>query len=285
MKLSKILVILVLVLSVTGCKEYGEKRIVKLLTISDDKISIYYYDYSADKPSYNVAEKENTGIENTLVQLLSDHEYDLKMCRYVVCDSNIIENNIEELFNGLVNSKFSMDTVIIQGDTDAEPEKYTELKKYSYPIYSYYVENGKINGIAENATDNTKNVIADSKLHTILTQQQSFAFDIIKNNIDNGTYVFEHNGVQLSANLENITVFCTVKNDTAHITVDAMLKSFKGMPSNKTSKQQFMEIAQNSIKNNIIYLLDDRCMTENLKLNWFDNLGSCNAVDIQVNLK
>ena len=89
----------------------------------------------------------------------------------------------------------------------------------------------------------------------------------------------------MSANLENITVFCTVKNDTAQITVDAMLKNFKGMPSNKTSKQQFMEIARSSIKNNIISLLDDRYMTEKLKLNWFDNLGSCKAVDIQVNLK
>ena len=89
--------------------------------------------------------------------------------------------------------------------------------------------------------NNIKNVISDSKLHTILTQQQSFAFDIIKNNIDKGTYVFEHNGVQLSANLENITVFCTVKNDTAQIKVDAMLKSFKGAIISVSHDRKYIE--------------------------------------------
>lgn len=285
MKKLNLAVIFLLLLMLAGCKEYGEKRIVKLITVNKDDITLYYYDYSLDKPGYSLQTKENTGIQNTLVQLLSENIYDLKLCRYAVCEKDIIEDNIDELVSGLINSKFSTDTVVIQGDTTAAPEKYIQIKNSGYPIYSYYLENGKVNGVAENPDEQNKNIIIQGRLYRVLSPQSSFAMDIIKNNIKKGTYTFKHVADDFSAQLENISVFYSVKNDVAYITVNALLKSYKGMPSNTTDKHTFVSYTQKSLEEDIRTLFDDVYMAEKLKLDWFEKLGDFSSIDIAVEIR
>ena len=42
------MVIVLFIMLFTGCSEYGEKRLVKLVTVDKENISVFYYDYSAE---------------------------------------------------------------------------------------------------------------------------------------------------------------------------------------------------------------------------------------------
>ena len=159
MKKYSVLIICLICLALSGCREYGEKRIVKLITIDANNISLHYYDHSAAKPAYLVEKGENKGIENTLTELLSQNEYDLKLCKYAVCDSNTVLYKAGELYDALIKTKFSPDIIIIQGDTTTESEKVVNISGKNYPIYNYYAENGRITGIIENLEDTQKNII------------------------------------------------------------------------------------------------------------------------------
>ena len=49
MKAVKLIFLCVCLTVLSGCGDYGEKRIVKLITISDEEIVAYCYDFEQDK--------------------------------------------------------------------------------------------------------------------------------------------------------------------------------------------------------------------------------------------
>ena len=97
--------VLIFCLILCGCKEYGEKRIVNFVTIDEEKISVIYYDFTSEKPSYIEEEKENKGINSTLVSIFSENYYNLKLCRFVIVSENILKNSFKELYFALTDNR------------------------------------------------------------------------------------------------------------------------------------------------------------------------------------
>lgn len=269
----------------TGCKEYGEKRIVKLITIDKEQITLYYYDYTSDTPSYLKESIVNTGIENSITELLYTAEYDLKLCEYAVCDSYIIQNSVPELFYGLINSKFSPNIKIIEGDLSDNNEKYINLKNIYFPVYSYYINDNKINAVIDNAESKEKNIIINNSYYKKISEEESFLLDILLADIKEGFYNFKSGEKNYSAELENIDVICSNKNNMAYVNINAVLKSYKGLSSGKEEKSLMTDIIKNSIENNMYNILADQVMTDNLNLSWFKKLYNTEAIKVTVNIK
>lgn len=277
---------IVLLLSVltlfTGCREYGEKRIVKLVTIDKENVSLYYYDYSSDKPAYLTETAKNNGVEDTLTQLLSENDYDLKLCQFAVCEASIVNENMENLFFALTNSKFSPHISVIIGDTTEESAKYIDYDDSSYTLFTYMVNENNITGIVENPDENTKNVIIDNKLYRQLSSQQSFVLDILGKKLKEGIYAFKYNDKNFSAQLENITVFYSVKDKIMTVNISAILKSYKGMASNEKAKKEFLAILSNQFKKDAADLFSDVKLAQKFNLLWYKNIADFDKVDVKI---
>lgn len=285
MRFFKIISLMLFAVILNGCTEYGEKRIVKLITIDKDNIAVYYYDYSQEKTAYLKEERENNGIENTIVQLLSENQYDLKLCKYAVCDKETVTDGISSVYKGLMHSKFSPDIVIIAGDTSADYEKYIEMEDKNYPVYTCFSKDNLITGVVETADSTDKNIIIDSVLYKTLEREQSFVFDILNNNVNKGIYSFLKDGNNLSANLEQLSAYYYVKDGVLNICISAELKSYKGMPSDEKNKQLFIKLLEDSIKLNAKELIEDKKLAENLNLLWYRNIEDFNTVNIEADIR
>ncbi len=285
MKKIRLLLVLMLCIIFSGCREYGEKRIVKLITVDKDNISLYYYDYSQEKPTYLIEEKKNSGIENTIVDLLSENEYDLKLCKYAVCDADIISEEADLVYKALIETKFSPDICILEGDTKSDGEKYIEQKDKYYPIYSYKVSNDKITGVVEKADENIKNVIIDSRFYKTLESEESFVFDVLNNNVKKGIYTFEYKDDKMSAVMENISTYYCADNNILDISIYANLKSYKGMASGKEKKRIFADILQENLKRNAENILKDKQIAEGFDLLWYRKVENFDEIKINVKIK
>ena len=103
--------------------------------------------------------------------------------------------------------------------------------------------------------------------------------------IKEGTYNFQSDGKKYSAELENINVVCSNKNNTTHININAVLKSYKGLSSEKKEKLLMTDIIKNSFEENLGNILSDQIMTKNLNLLWYKKLYNNESVKIIVNIK
>ena len=285
MKKYKIAIVLIMLLMFTGCNEYGEKRIVKLLTINEENITLYYYDYSKDKPVYLTETMVNTGIENTLTDLLSIAEYDLKLCEYAVCSEDVIENNMTELFEGLINSKFSPCIVVVEGKITGDDEKYIDIEKKNYPLYTAHMTEAGVTSIVENADNYEKKIITDGVLYKTLYQQESFVLDVLGGKIKQGTYIFESAGKKYAVKLENIKLNYSFDGNNLNLKIDAVLKSYKGLSSNKEDKKLISEMAERSIKKNADNIFNDALLTDKFKLLWYKAINDVNQINVSVNIK
>lgn len=277
-------VILLSVLILCGCSSYGEKRIVKLITIDRDSVKLHYYDYSKDDPSFLVEEKHNSGVENTLVELLSEAEYDLKLCQYAVCSSDMVKNSTAEIYSALINTKFSPDITIIVGDTADKAETYTKMKTGDYPLYTYKEDYKGITGVVENYDKKEKEIIISSRYYKTLDDRSSFVFDVLSGNIKNGVYAFERNGENISVTLENIMVFHSAEKDMLKINITARLKSYKGLPADEINKSKAALYAQADIAATARALTDDAYLAENLNLLWYGKTANFDGVKINVKI-
>lgn len=284
LKKFKIVLLLSMIFLLTGCREYGEKRIVKLITIDEEKISLYYYDYSEEEPSYIVKEKENNGIENTVTELLSEADYDLKLCKYAVCNEYIVENEAEKVFFALTNAKFSPDIAVLEGDTGAGAEKYITMENTGYPVYNFQIKDDKITGIIENADNGKKNIIMESEFYKELDEKHSILADILSGSIKRCIYVFENENKMLSANLENISLHGYVENECLNINITAWLKSYKGMSADKEEKKKIAELLRNDMKNNIQEILEDKQIVKVLNVLWYEKLYSFDEIKTEVDI-
>lgn len=284
MKKIKTAIVLLLLLFLCGCKEYGEKRIVKLVIIDNENVSLYCYDYSSDKIDYVIEKSPNTGIENTLSQMLSENEYNLKLCKYVVCSDEIIKNFLPEVVDSIINLKFSTDVSIINGNTTENSINYIELNDSRYPVYSYDIAENGINGIVENIDEKTKYIISEDEYIKTLPSNQSVAADIITNMINEGIYVFEFSGKTFSAYLENISTFYTADSDTLNLNITAVLKSYKGLPSNKTDKEYMIKLIKDNLNKDIYNLYADEKVVKTLKLDWVDKIYSTDSIQINISV-
>lgn len=284
MKKLSIVIVFLAAICMTGCKEYGEKRIVTLLLADKEKIAVYYYDFSAEKPTYLKEEKVNNGIKNTLIELLAENDYDLKLCKYAVVSEDVIKNDINELFFALTDARFAPDIVILQGDTEADAEKYMELEKDNYPIYDYNFDNGLIDAAVEMADSDEKNIIIDNNLYKKINDRQSFVLDMLCNKVKGGEYIFQQGNKNLSANLDRINTYYSVKNGVLKISITAVVKSYKGLPSDKKYKQQLSDLLKTDIKSNAESLLKDSLIAENLNLLWFRQVKEFSKIKVETNI-
>jgi hypothetical protein len=58
---------------------------------------------------------------------LSEDDYDLKLCRFAVVNSDIADNSMNELFFALTDNRFAPDIIILEGDTNIEAEEYQKI--------------------------------------------------------------------------------------------------------------------------------------------------------------
>ncbi|MBE6887382.1 MAG: hypothetical protein E7484_03060 [Ruminococcaceae bacterium] len=279
------LIILSAVLLLTACSDYGEKRIVKLVTVNKENISFYYYDFKAEKPSFVIEQKQNTGIENTMTDILSENDYNLKLCSFVVCDKAVVEDNIGELVSALFNSRFSPDVSVVAGNTEEDCEKYTYMQNGKYPLHSYNMSKEALNGVVENAETHEKYVIYNSKTVRTLDDRKSFAVDAAGNAVTKGVYTFDNQGKTLTANLENINTFYSTENGMVNVTLSAILKNYKGMPANKESKQQFINLLEYNLDKDIRDIYEDSILTECLNLDWFRKAYNTDKIKVNIIIK
>ena len=284
MKKIKAVIIAVICLIFTGCGECGEKRIVNFITVDREKISVYYSDFSDKKPAYIKVEKENKGIKNTLTDILSEDDYDLKLCRFAVVNSDIADNSMNELFFALTDNRFAPDIIILEGDTNLKADEYQKINKSLYPVYNYNIKNGSLSGIVEQLEGKEKKIIINDKLYKKLNEQQGFVFDVLNNSIKNEMYVIENNGEIYSAELENINRCYSVTKDTLCINITATIKSYKGAPSNVTDKERIEKLVEADIKKNAGELLRDKTITENFNLLLNEKTDDFKKIEIDVNI-
>ena len=284
MKIIKILIVAAVCLVFTGCKEYGEKRIVNLITVNSDKIAVYYYDFSKEEVTYLKEEKVNTGIKNTLVSMLSEADYDLKLCRYAVVSDEIIHNKIKELYFALTDNRFAPDIIILEGKTNLEPEEYKKTDEYAYPLYNYSVKNNMISCAVEKLDNNEKSIVIDNSFYRLLNRQQSFAFDILSRTKKQGTYVWENNETELSAELDKINTFYSVENRTLYINITAVIKSYKGMQAGSEYKKIIKDLIEKDICNNVTEMLEDKIMTNKFNLLLYEKSEHYDKINVNVNV-
>ena len=284
MKKIKLILALIAFVVFYGCignSGHGDSRIVKLVTIDDENITIYCYDYSEEKPSYTKVQMKNSGVENTIAEILSQNRYNLKLCRYVVCGENIVDNDINSVFSALIESKFSPDIAIINGDVN-DGEKYIEEVNDLYPIYSYKLADNKINGVVRNADTAENKIIVDSSLYKTMDKEQSFVFDILNGNIKNGIYLFEKDNKNYVAEMERISVYNTVVDNVLKVNIFADLKSYKGMTADAYSKKEFSKYLENNIKENGERIYNDEVIVAKFNLLWYSKIE--NFADIEINV-
>ncbi len=284
MRKIKIFLIITIVIMLTGCKDYGEKRIVKLLSVDQNYVSVYYYDYSKKEVEYLKEEKEYGDIGNALTEILGEEKYDLKLCQYAVVDSDVVENHLKELFFALTNSKFSPDISIIEVENIYKAEEYIKHKMLNYPVYTYKINQDTISGIVDNPDTKEKHIIISDKIYKTLTPQQSFVFDIINKKMNNGIYSFEENEKKYAVNLENIDVFYYVKDRTLYMQFSANIKSYKGAPSGEPNKSELRNIVVKSMRENIQSLLEDNVIEENFNLLWYRNVNEFDNIKLDIKL-
>lgn len=284
-RLCCLILIMSLSMVLTGCKEYGEKRIVKLITIDKENVALYYYDYSAEKPSYLVEQVPNNGIENSMTELLSQNNYDLKLCQFAVCDEQVITSDINGIFFALTNSKFSPHISVVTGEKTDDFEKYIDYPIGSYPLFTYTVEDNNITGIVENVDTKTKKMIIKDNIYTEISADKSFVLDILTGKTKNGIYTFENNDKKFSAVLQNLNSYCYVKNGILNVRITGIIQSYKGMASNENAKTNFEYLLNNHIKNNAELLFNDSMIAESMNLLWYKNISAFNSVKIITEIK
>lgn len=282
MKTIKILIIAVLCAFFVGCKEYGEKRIVNFITLDKDSIALYYYNFNKED-KFLKEERENTGIKNTLIQMLSENQYDLKLCRYAIITSDIT-NDINELFFALTDSRFAPDIIILEGETNLDAEEYIKADNTSYPLYNYKINNNLISCVIEKFNENEKNIVINNKVYKKLYEQQSAVFDILDKSEKHLTYVFESDGKKISAELDNINTFYYIKANTVGINITATMKSYKGMAAGEGEKRLVKELLEKDIKQNVIELISDKTIAETFNLLWYSNIENIESFNINVNI-
>lgn len=268
--------------TLTSCKEYGEKRIVKLLTVDSENVAVYYYDYSKDSVSYLKEETENTDIKNSLTQLLSGSNYDLKLCKYALVEEDIIKTDFENLFYSLTNSKFSPDISILKWNKEDDPVDFINYNYYAYPIYSYNIKNNSISGIVGDTESEEKYVINSGEIYTKLNENQSFALNILNNVAVSGTFTVEKDGEIISVYTERISLFYKVNNGVLNVAVFGDLKSYKGAPSGDDAKKEVSFLAEKELENNIKFLLEDKTIQQEFNLLWYENVENFNKINVWV---
>ena len=278
------LLILLLCMMLSGCKEYGEKRIVSTVVADTDKVKVYYYDFSQEKPSYIKEEGKNNGLKNTLADIFAQNDYSLKLCKYAVVSEEILDDGLNKIFFALTDGRFAPDIVVLQGDTDLDAEEYAKIDKDSYPIYNYNFENNSIDGIVENISSAEKNIIIDNKVYKKLNLQQSFVFDIISNVKDCGKYLIYDQNELIVAELYKSNTFYCAEGSILNVNIKAVLKNYRGMPSGEKYRESVCDLLENDIKKQAEELLKDKLLTDSFDLLWYRNTGGFNAININVNI-
>ena len=285
MRKIKLILLLSVLLFAAGCSEYGEKRIVKLITADREKVAVYYYDYTKEEVSYKKEEKDNNGIKDTLTDILSENNYDLKLCKFAVTDEYTVENEIDTLFFALTNSKFSPDIAIIQGDTKEDPLEYIGLDKNTYPIYSYRTDGTSISGVVEKAASREKNIIINNDLYTVMDENASFILDVMNGSAKRGVYNFRYKENNTSIYLERISVFYSVNSDILHIDISADLKNYKGAAAGEEEKKNVILSAQNHMEKEAEKILQDDNLCDIFGLLWYRNVENFEKIKVNVRLK
>ena len=268
----------------SGCKEYGEKRIVNFIVADDKKIAVYYYDFSSEEETSIKEEYLNMGIENTLVDMLSDHEYNLKLCRYIVVDEEYLQNNIREIYFALTDCRFAPDIVILAGDTNLEFAEYLNTDKRYYPIYNYKFYNDDICGVVERLNGNGKILIYNDRVIQKIDDKTSLIFDILNNIAKTVVYTFEYQDSLISAKLDNIKTFQYTDRDTLNISVTAIMKNYKGMAADIERREYLKQLLEEDIHKQAQTLLQDTFLAEKFGLVWCGKTSDYKNVNINVNI-
>ncbi len=270
-KFIRILIIILLLFVLSGCSEFGEKRIVKLITIDKQNISLYYYDYSQEKPAYIVEKVNNNGISDSLTELLAENSYDLKLCQYAVCSEDIIKEEINEVFYALMNCKFSPYISLIVGDTKENSTKYIEYPTGKHPLYTYSINNNKISGIVEVPDENEKIIIVDNHADNVFSRNKSFVFDLLTGKIKEGIYCFEKDEKTYSANLEKLSVFYSADKDVLNINISGIIQEYKGLPAGSDAKESFKNLIIHDIQKQITELFLNSDESSLIYTNYYKN--------------
>ena len=283
MKKIKLLLLLVCCM-LTGCREYGEKRIVSTVVADKEAVAVYYYDFTGDKPDYQKEERYNQGLKSTLTEILSQNDYSLKLCRYAVVSEDIIAEGVDKIFYALTDNRFALDMVIIEGDTGLDAEEYEKIDKNGYPIYNYSFSNIGVDAVIENMSSDEKKLIVENKVYRQLNPSQSFVFDIVNNTENDGIYTIISDKTTIMAQLDKINTFYCIQNAELNINITAILKSYKGMPSDRKTKEYVCSQLEKDIEYQTKTLLEDKIITDRFDLLWYRQAGKYEDVKINVNV-
>lgn len=268
----------------TGCHEYGEKRIVSTVVADKDVVAVYYYDFTQESTAYLKEVRQNNGIKTALTEILSQNDYNLKMCRYAVVSEEIVNNGINEVFFALTDNRFAPDTVIIEGNTKLAAEDYENINKPFYPVYNYSFKNSGVNAVIEKISSGEKIIVIDNKVYRELDSSQSIVFDILCNVTGDCIYMINDNNTVIMAELNKANAFRYAEKNNLTINISAVLKSYKGMPSDNRTKESVCRMLEKDISYQVKSLLTDKTLADNFGILWYENTDDFEDISVNVNI-
>lgn len=280
-----LLLLIQMLIFLTGCKEYGEKRIVKMLSITEDEISMLVYNYAGEKVQYDTISKKNDGIQNTIIDILKKEKFDLKLCQYCFIDEATADNKAKEVFLALNSAKFSPDINLVATNDFEDMERHLGEDLIKNPIYNFTYDKGEINGTIplENATK-SEIIIKNSKKQIVINETQLVLLNILTNKTSKHRYNFFYGGQSYSADLENATTSYGAQNNTLDVEIFTRLVSYKGMSVGQKEKREFETIMRQSMEEEAEKIFKNTDLTEEYNLFWYNNVKSI-ATDGKVSVK
>ncbi|MEG0019797.1 MAG: hypothetical protein RR728_04545, partial [Oscillospiraceae bacterium] len=258
------------------------------LTVSEKEISVMCYSYGADKVQYDKLAQKNEGLQNSVVELLKDGSFDLKLCQYCIVDSYVAKYQIQELFSALNNAKFSPDINVVAADNFEAIEEYLDGNEVKNPIYNWQLNSKGISAkMPIIGKENAEIVMLNSCFYTTIKENQAYFIRTITNMPSKGSYNFNYGDKIFSAVLEDANTYYSVKNNVLTVKLMAKLATYRGMTSGKNNREEFIQLAQQTIKREIEAIYEDDGLVEQYNLFWYKKVKEFDTekgIDVDVTI-
>ncbi|MEG0091325.1 MAG: hypothetical protein RSA20_05860 [Oscillospiraceae bacterium] len=288
MKTFKILWAILLLLLLSACNECGDKRIVKLLSVTEREISAVCYSYKEEKGQYETISVKNEGIQDTLLKILEGDSYDLKLCQTCIVDEKIAQNQASEVFAALNSAKFTPDISVVCAQDFSNMEKYLEKPAIKNHIYNWRLNQEKVSAtipIIEQGEGTI--VILDGEAKGIAGEGQTTLLNILTGKTGSESYNFNYEGREYSAILENISTYYGKKNGGLCVSITAKLAVYRGMSGGKENRKKFIELVKWDMEKEIMNIYKSADMTRRYNLRWYEKVDprlEGSDVEIKINI-
>ncbi|MEG2192877.1 MAG: hypothetical protein RRX95_06345 [Oscillospiraceae bacterium] len=277
MKKLRFLLPIILLIFMCGCADDPREKMVKAVSVNrcegGYKLSVFCYDFKGQKEdSYTQTDVIGQEIEALFTGTLN-REYNLKLCRYCFAGEDIIKTQSNSLFRAVNNSKFPSNINIVCADVLLGDMANFALDACDEnPLYNLKVVNGRVTGSFP-LTDNKGKLTSE-----IIISNGGFVYEISKeewgiiqlltgraNTLD--LVFFEG---ECRAMLKDISISFGKEKQALKVKINATLDNYRGRPSDKNSRDLFVNLLKIELANQVCLMYGDVSMCEVKNLKWYE---------------